>query len=1407
MKKNVALMLLVLTFVVLGQAGIGIPFLDVSKTHPTLTSPYEDQDFYIISTISTTSPYPIYSFTLKYRITESGSTNVVYEGEETWQDPPIGQYTDFLHTTTVEKNGYYDFFVWVSEYTDDTGTYELPEYGSYSRNNSKEGIIIYATTPLISISNTSVNFEWNEDSKSILLENYNGSSRWSEYSFTIPNEFDNITTTNNTNSIIKENYPSTVEISISPTFDLQEKSIILDVEGYLYYDSNGDDINDLDNNISRTAINIKKNPAPTPEFIVSNTDINIDWDTSVYEIKIECLNTTISSAFWVADLPDDYWLEIIEFGGYIGGGTSTGKITFRAKENNLTGEPITGTITISAKEGLFPNESHQQVITITQGVEPPPDLYIYSTAEYDFSSLGGIGSIEVKKEDLTDTRDAFYSVNPSSVPSWVSFTGATTNIPVPPGETDFTVSENILDFAGRIGTISLSSESPFVADPNATNPDNPNKSSYNTITVNQSACPPSVTEDLKPKLAALDNKMKLIHYDPDDSAQHTIKTNVITDLDAFITESFIATTVCDYDIDGIDEQVVLHFDIEGYMLLFYELGESAYSKKIILGDYSTDFDDIESADVNNDGIDEIIVAAKNKFIIVDITTEIQSHSYDLISENFTGNVTITSGNYDLDNTTDIAITDGLKVVTLSVNKSNIQKIIPDIDAWMGTAYYFRDLTTYNENGTDRLILVYQGLDFAQRYTTYIYEYAYNGTEFSRPYNSYGIEIPNFGTKDIRKIVSGDFIEDNGKEELAILHSKYNQSYPSQIITNTRCISIFEVDRVVDARPPAPLDELIIKFQIDASEYIENYVDLTAGQFYDPLRIVLKAGTELVINPGDESVIFPNARVIAETGSKITVKDGALLELTNVTITGADSWKGITAEVGSSVVIANSTITNAETALSAIGANVSVNWSSFVDCFNGVSLTNCTEYTLNNNYFKGMYSGYDSGISLTECGGSITGNTVTNFGRGVILTLSSVNLIKNKINANRLSGVYVTGYNVPQMINSSDKIELNNEIKNNGDVQVLLIYHANVYLTGGYNNIYSDPINEVPSVTCIYTAGWQLEPQDQLDNKAILPNIVRINADRNYWGYSGVISDNFDSFFGVGINTLHQGYSLVYEPYAVEPYTAEPGINPRLSSNQPPTAESKLLSTALMLEDKGNIKPAIKKYEQILSKYPDSPEAYAANARLPELYLKAEIDVNELLMAYDEALESDVTTDKKFFKQMKITANTKSAKYDEAIRIAEEMKAEAENEAEVTLADLSIAIAKTMKNNGKSNDRSGTNTINDLLAKLSGKNGEEQSGEPSDITESVLPSQHELHQNYPNPFNPFTQIKFALAKTSDVKLTVYNITGQKVAELASGLKTAGYHSVNFDGSRFNSGVYYYMLEVDGKSMTKKMVLTK
>ena len=61
--------------------------------------------------------------------------------------------------------------------------------------------------------------------------------------------------------------------------------------------------------------------------------------------------------------------------------------------------------------------------------------------------------------------------------------------------------------------------------------------------------------------------------------------------------------------------------------------------------------------------------------------------------------------------------------------------------------------------------------------------------------------------------------------------------------------------------------------------------------------------------------------------------------------------------------------------------------------------------------------------------------------------------------------------------------------------------------------------------------------------------------------------------------------------------------------------------------------------------------------------------------------------------------------------------------------------------------------------------------------------------------------------SDVKLAVYNAKGQLVKTLFNGMQKAGIHSVEFDGSGMNSGVYFYKLTTPEKSYVNKMVLTK
>ncbi|MCH7963336.1 MAG: T9SS type A sorting domain-containing protein [Bacteroidetes bacterium] len=88
----------------------------------------------------------------------------------------------------------------------------------------------------------------------------------------------------------------------------------------------------------------------------------------------------------------------------------------------------------------------------------------------------------------------------------------------------------------------------------------------------------------------------------------------------------------------------------------------------------------------------------------------------------------------------------------------------------------------------------------------------------------------------------------------------------------------------------------------------------------------------------------------------------------------------------------------------------------------------------------------------------------------------------------------------------------------------------------------------------------------------------------------------------------------------------------------------------------------------------------------------------------------------------------------------------------------------------------------------------------------------LEQNYPNPFNPSTSIKFSIPVDSNVKLKLFNILGQEVAELLNSEIAAGIHHVDFNASSLSSGTYFYVLEAIGNNGstftdTRKMILLR
>lgn len=89
---------------------------------------------------------------------------------------------------------------------------------------------------------------------------------------------------------------------------------------------------------------------------------------------------------------------------------------------------------------------------------------------------------------------------------------------------------------------------------------------------------------------------------------------------------------------------------------------------------------------------------------------------------------------------------------------------------------------------------------------------------------------------------------------------------------------------------------------------------------------------------------------------------------------------------------------------------------------------------------------------------------------------------------------------------------------------------------------------------------------------------------------------------------------------------------------------------------------------------------------------------------------------------------------------------------------------------------------------------------------VIPTEWSLSQNYPNPFNATTVISFGLPVDAQVRLDVYNILGQRVTTLKDEFMPAGTHSVSWN-SDVASGVYFYRLQADEFTETRKMTLMK
>jgi mannan endo-1,4-beta-mannosidase len=98
-------------------------------------------------------------------------------------------------------------------------------------------------------------------------------------------------------------------------------------------------------------------------------------------------------------------------------------------------------------------------------------------------------------------------------------------------------------------------------------------------------------------------------------------------------------------------------------------------------------------------------------------------------------------------------------------------------------------------------------------------------------------------------------------------------------------------------------------------------------------------------------------------------------------------------------------------------------------------------------------------------------------------------------------------------------------------------------------------------------------------------------------------------------------------------------------------------------------------------------------------------------------------------------------------------------------------------------------------------------DPTQIREhkmQILTNSFKLIQNYPNPVCALTNIKYILTEPAHIKLTLFNYTGEEIYLLVSTYQSVGEYSLQLDCEKFESGIYFYRLEVNGYSETRKMI---
>lgn len=346
------------------------------------------------------------------------------------------------------------------------------------------------------------------------------------------------------------------------------------------------------------------------------------------------------------------------------------------------------------------------------------------------------------------------------------------------------------------------------------------------------------------------------------------------------------------------------------------------------------------------------------------------------------------------------------------------------------------------------------------------------------------------------------------------------------------------------------------------------------------------------------------------------------------------------------------------------------------------------------------------------------------------------------------------------------------------------------------------------------------------NHRILINGVSVRydiiADSNYWGNHPIYGHNPALRFGTGVRVRYSPYDTIACSYnqgsSFLLLTTPTGIiADTLYSDGTVAGQLTPIETAYSDANQyfysGNYTEAENKYKQIINGSEDSTyslEAYNG-LYLIKKYQNANSQSYENLKQYYQGKLSSIEDTSIFLAVNNLSDMCKVSKneYEQAINSFDET---AQNNPGTDIAlyneinafttalliDSSNGLGKSAKYGSRDISEYFKN-VSELL-KTRGKNIESEKNK-------LIPTNFYFYQNYPNPFNPITTIKYAIPKTVNVELKVFDILGREVKILVNETRNPGYYEVQFNAGNYASGVYFYRIKAGDYIKTCKMLLLK